>query len=183
MATPSPLYLGTIRGIDKFTEYSVYLFCLLNIPLIGANTFEVISRYGFGEPTEWALDTTTQAFGAMFMLGAAYALCKGAHVRTDMLWEKFSDRTKGMIDTFGYIAFFLPTMAVLVYISIDDFLYSMSINERSNTTSWQPIVWPLRGVIPIACALLFIQGISEVLKSLWAARTGEFLVHNEKLEI
>ena len=61
MATPSPLYLGTIRGIDKFTEYSVYLFCLLNIPLIGSNTFEVISRYGFGEPTEWALDVTTQA--------------------------------------------------------------------------------------------------------------------------
>ncbi len=183
MATPSPGYLATIRGIDKFTEYSVYLFCLLNIPLIGANTFEVISRYGFGEPTEWALDTTTQSFGAMFMLGAAYALCKGAHVRTDMLWEKFSDRTKGMIDTAGYILFFLPTMAVLVYISVDDFFYSMSINERSNTTSWQPIVWPLRGVIPLACALLFIQGISEVLKSLWAARTGEFLVHNEKLEI
>lgn len=183
MATPSPGYLATIRGIDKFTEYSVYLFCLLNIPLIGANTYEVISRYGFGEPTEWALDTTTQSFGAMFMLGAAYALCKGAHVRTDMLWEKFSDRTKGMIDSGGYILFFLPTMAVLVYISIDDFFYSLSINERSNTTSWQPILWPLRGVIPVACALLFIQGISELLKSLWAARTGEFLVHNEKIEI
>ncbi len=183
MATPSPAYLATIRRIDKFTEYSAYLFCLLNIPLIGANTYEVISRYGFGEPTEWALDTTTQSFGAMFMLGAAYALAKGGHVRTDMLWEGFSDRTKGMIDSGGYILFFLPTMAVLVFISIDDFFYAMSINERSNTTSWQPILWPLRGVIPVACALLFIQGISELLKSLWAARTGEVLVHQEKLEL
>ena len=183
MATPSPAYLGTIRGIDKFTEYCAYLFCLLNIPLIGANTFEVISRYGFGEPTEWALDVTTQSFGAMFMLGATYALAKGAHVRTDMLWEKFSDRKKGTIDSIGYILFFMPTMAVLVYISIDDFFYSMSINERSSTTSWQPIIWPLRAVIPLACTLLFIQGISELMKSLWAARTGEFLVHNEKIEI
>ena len=183
MATPSPAYLATIRGIDRFTEYTAYVFCLLNIPLIGANTWEVISRYGFGEPTEWALDTTTQSFGAMFMLGAAYALSKGAHVRTDMLWEGFSDRTKGLIDAAGYILFFLPTMAVLIFISIDDFFYSMSINERSNTTSWQPILWPLRGVIPLACALLFIQGISELLKSLWAARTGQFLVHQEKLEL
>ena len=143
----------------------------------------MISRYGFGEPTEWALDTTTQSFGAMFMLGAAYALSKGAHVRTDMLWEGFSDRTKGLIDTFGYLLFFLPTMAVLFWISVDDFFYSMSINERSNTTSWQPILWPLRGVIPIACLLLFIQGISELMKSVWAARTGEFLVHQEKLEL
>ena len=67
-------------------------------------------------------------------------------------------------------------MAVLVFISIDDFFYAMSINERSNTTSWQPVLWPLRGVIPVACALLFVQGISELLKSLWAARTGEVLV-------
>jgi len=183
MATPTPAYLATIRGIDKFTEYTSYVFCLLNLPLIGANTWEVISRYGFGEPTEWALDTTTQSFGAMFMLGAAYALSKGAHVRTDMLWEGFSDRTKGLIDTFGYILFFLPTMAVLFWISVDDFFYSMSINERSNTTSWQPILWPLRGVIPVACLLLFIQGISEVMKSVWAARTGQFLVHQEKLEL
>ena len=183
MATPLPAYLTTIRGIDKFTEYTAYVFCLLNLPLIGANTWEVISRYGFGEPTEWALDTTTQSFGAMFMLGAAYALAKGGHVRTDMLWEHFSDRTKGLIDTLGYILFFLPTMIVLTYISIDDFFYSMSIDERSNTTSWQPIVWPLRGVIPLACMLLFIQGISEVMKSVWAARTGQFLVHQEKLEL
>lgn len=183
MPAPSPGYLATIRGIDKFTEYTAYVFALLNIPLIGANTYEVISRYGFGEPTEWALDTTTQSFGAMFMLGAAYALSKGAHVRTDMLWENFTDRTKGLIDAFGYILFFLPTMIVLFWISIDDFFYSMSINERSNTTSWQPILWPLRGVIPLACLLLFVQGISELLKSLYAARTGEFLVHQEKLEL
>lgn len=183
MATSTPAYLRTIRGIDKFTEYTAYVFCLLNLPLIGANTWEVVSRYGFGEPTEWALDTTTQSYGAMFMLGAAYALSKGAHVRTDMLWEGFSDRTKGLIDSFGYILFFLPTMVVLFWISIDDFFYSMSINERSNTTSWQPILWPLRGVIPLACLLLFIQGISELMKSLWAARTGQFLVHQEKLEL
>ena len=72
------------------------------------------------------------SFGAFFMLGCALALLKGAHVRTDMLWEAFSDRTKGMIDSIAFVLFFLPTMVVLFFISIDDFLYSLSINERSS---------------------------------------------------
>jgi TRAP-type mannitol/chloroaromatic compound transport system permease small subunit len=183
MIVPSSGYFATIRAIDRVTEYTGYAFALLVIPLICANTYEVVSRYVFDEPTEWALDVTTQSFGALFMLGAAYALLKGAHVRTDMLWEKFSHRTKGMIDAVAFVIFFLPTMAVLCYISIDDFFYSMSIDERSNTTSWQPIIWPLRAVIPLATFLLFVQGISELLKSLYAARTGRELVHHEKIEV
>jgi TRAP-type mannitol/chloroaromatic compound transport system permease small subunit len=180
---PSPGYLATIRVIDGFTEYTGWLFACICAPMIISNTYEVIMRYVFKDPTEWALDVTTQTFGALFMLGAPYALLKGAHVRTDMLWEKFSDRTKGLIDAIALLVLFLPTMVVLFYISIDDFFYSMSINERSNATAWQPIIWPLRGVIPLSCALMFIQGISEVMKSLYAARTGKFLVHHEKIEI
>ena len=68
---------------------------------------------------------------------SALALLKGAHVRTDMLWEAFSDRTKGMIDSLAFILFFLPTMAVLFFISIDDFFYSISINERSSSGAWR----------------------------------------------
>lgn len=100
-----------------------------------------------------------------------------------MLWDKFSTRKKGWIDLIAYLVFFLPTMAVLCFMSVDDFLYSMSINEKSNSGAWQPIIWPLRAVIPISAALLFMQGVSEALKSLWAARTGEELVHHEKIEI
>jgi TRAP-type mannitol/chloroaromatic compound transport system permease small subunit len=140
-------------------------------------------RYAMGAPTSWALDVTTMSFGALFMLGAAYALLKGAHVRTDMLWEKFSDRKKGIIDSVAYVLFFLPSMAILFAISIDDFFYSLSINETSTSSLWRPVIWPLRAVIPLAAALLFLQGISELMKSLWAARTGEMLVHREKIEV
>lgn len=180
---PSALYLGTIRTIDKFTEYAGYFFLLLSIPLILANFVEVISRYVFDDPTIWALDVTTMSFGAIVMLGTAPALVKGAHVRTDMLWDKFTDRTKGLIDVVGFAVFFLPTMLVLFWISIDDFFYALSINERSNSGAWGPALWPLRAVIPVASALLFIQGVSELLKSWWAYRTGEFLVKHEKIEV
>jgi TRAP-type mannitol/chloroaromatic compound transport system permease small subunit len=180
---PPPAYVAVIRAIDKFTEWTGYVFILLIIPLIFANVIEVFARYVLRQPTIWALDVTTMSYAALFMLGSALALLKGAHVRTDMLWEGFSDRTKGMIDSVAFILFFLPTMAVLFFISIDDFLYSISIDERGSSGAWTPVLWPLRGVIPLAAFMLFVQGVSELLKSLWAWRTGEFLTRHEKIEV
>jgi len=176
-------YLAVIRAIDRFTELTGYLFLIPIIPLILANVVEVFSRYVLRSPTMWALDVTTMSYASLFMLGAALALLKGAHVRTDMLWERFSDRRKGMIDSLAFLIFFLPTMAVLFSISIDDFFYAVSIDERSSSGAWTPILWPLRGVVPLTAFMLFLQGISELMKSLWAWRTGEFLVKHEKIEV
>jgi len=180
---PSRGFLAVIRTIDNFTEWTGYLFVLSIIPLIFANVIEVFARYVLKEPTIWALEMTTMSYAVLFMLGSALALLKGAHVRTDMLWEAFSDRTKGMIDSLAFVLFFLPTMAVLFFISIDDFIYSVSINERSSSGAWMPVLWPLRGVIPLTAFMLFVQGISELMKSLWAWRTGEFLTRHEKIEV
>ena len=182
-ATPHRGYLAVIRTIDKFTEITGYLFVIVIIPLILANVVEVFARYVLRSPTVWALDVTTMSYGTLFMLGSALALLRGAHVRTDMLWERFSDRTKGMIDTVALTVFFLPTMAVLFFISIDDFWHAYSIDERSSSGAWTPIIWPLRGVIPLTAFMLFLQGISELMKSLWAWRTGEFLTKHEKVEV
>lgn len=175
--------LRAIRAIDRFTGACIYLVVLLLAPLILSNVVEVLMRYVWKEPTVWAADMTVMTYGSLFMLGAAYTLREGAHVRTDIFWDKFSDRTKGIIDSFSYLFLFLPVMAVLFAISIDDFLYAYSINERSTLGLWQPIVWPFRAVIPLSAALLFLQGISEVLKALYAVRTGKQLVSHEKVEI
>jgi TRAP-type mannitol/chloroaromatic compound transport system permease small subunit len=180
---PPAGYLAVIRAIDRFTELTGYVFLIPIIPLILANVVEVFSRYVLRSPTMWALDVTTMSYASLFMLGAALALLKGAHVRTDILWERFSDRKKGMIDSLALLVFFLPTMAVLFYISIDDFMYSISIDERSSSGAWTPILWPLRGVIPLTAFMLFLQGISELMKSLWAWRTGVFLTVHEKIEV
>ncbi|BAT58787.1 tripartite ATP-independent periplasmic transporters, DctQ component [Variibacter gotjawalensis] len=183
MATPSRAYMRTIRAIDRTTTIVGGIVACLIIPLVLSNTIEVIMRYFLKQPTVWASDITVMSYGALFMLGAAYALLKGAHVRTDMFWDKFSDRKKGVIDSIAFIVFFFPTMAILFYFSFDDFLYAMEIEERSTLSTWQPIIWPMRAVIPLAALLLMFQGVSELMKSLWAARTGTALVHHEKVEV
>ena len=127
---PSRGYLAVIRAIDKFTELTGYLFVLSIIPLIFANVIEVFARYVLKATDDLGPRRDDDVLRGPVHAGLGTGAAKGAHIRTDMLWEKFSDRTKGMIDSLAFLLFFLPTMVVLFFISIDDFLYSLSIDER-----------------------------------------------------
>jgi TRAP-type mannitol/chloroaromatic compound transport system permease small subunit len=183
MASPSPALLATIRTIDRFTDSTGTVFSWLAIPLVLSVGYEVVARYVFRAPTIWAFDVTYMTYGSLFMLGAAYALHKGAHIRTDFFWDQFSTRKKGWIDTISYIVFFFPGLAILLVLSAEEALYAYRINELSDQTPWRPILWPFKAVVPLACLLLLIQGFSELLKSIYMARTGVELEHKEKVEI
>jgi TRAP-type mannitol/chloroaromatic compound transport system permease small subunit len=180
---PSPALLKAVRLIDRFTDFTGTLVAWLMLPLVAAVAYEVTARYLFNAPTMWAFDVTYMLYGTIFMLGAAYALHKGAHIRTDFFWEKWSVRTKGVIDSIAYIAFFFPGLVAFFLISIDDAVYAFRLQERSDQTAWRPILWPFKAVIPLASLLLLVQGLSETVKSVYAARTGVELEHKEKVEL
>jgi TRAP-type mannitol/chloroaromatic compound transport system permease small subunit len=183
MAEPSPRLLTVIRTVDAFTDWTGTAVSWLSVPLVAAVAYEVIARYVFNAPTIWAYDATYMLYGTLFMLGAAYALHKGAHIRTDFFWEQFSTRRKGWIDVVSYVLFFFPGFLALLVISWHEFIYAWQINELSDQTPWRPVLWPFKGMVPLACLLLLIQGVSEFLKSLYMARTGLELEHKEKVEV
>ncbi|MGH6912709.1 MAG: TRAP transporter small permease subunit [Geminicoccales bacterium] len=175
--------IKTVRIIDKFTDVTGTWVAWLNLPLVYVVAHEVIARHVFDAPTIWSFDLTFMLYGTIFMLGCAYALHKGAHIRTDFFFEKWSVRTKGIIDTTAYIAFFFPGIFVFLVVGWEEGWYAYTINEQSEQTPWRPILWPYKMVIPLACLLLLIQGVSETIKSLHAARTGIELEHKEKIEV
>jgi TRAP-type mannitol/chloroaromatic compound transport system permease small subunit len=183
MGQPSPALLATIRAVDRFTDRTGTIVSWVSIPLVLAVSYEVSARYLFNAPTAWSFEITYMAYGTLFMLGAAYALHKGAHIRTDFFWEKFSARKKGVIDAISYVVFFFPSLAVLFYISLDEAIYAFQTGETSDQTPWRPLLWPYKSVIPLTCLLLLVQGVSELLKSLYMARTGTELEHKEKVEV
>ena len=172
MSDFSPGYYKTIRAIDGFTEWIGNAVAWLCVPLAIVVFYEVASRYFFDNPTIWAYDMAYMLYGALFMLGAAFALRRGAHIRTDMLWEKFSERTKGRIDFFAYLLFFYPGMILLFATSIDDAWHAFTFGELSEQTPWRPYLWPLKSVVPLTALLLMIQGVSELMKSWYMMRTG-----------
>jgi TRAP-type mannitol/chloroaromatic compound transport system permease small subunit len=183
MPQPSAGLIKAVRVIDKFTDTTGTWVAWLNIPLVAAVAYEVIARYAFHAPTIWSFDVTYMLYGTIFMLGAAYALHKGAHIRTDFFFEKWSIRTKGIIDATAYIVFFFPSIFTFLIVSGAEGWYAYEIGETSEQTPWRPILWPFKMVVPIACLLLLIQGVSETIKSVWAARTGIELEHKEKVEV
>jgi TRAP-type mannitol/chloroaromatic compound transport system permease small subunit len=183
MAEPPAGLLRIVRSIDSFTEWSGKTFAWMILPLFLGLTYEGIARYLFDAPTLWAYDLSYMLYGALFMLGAHYTLLKGAHIRTDMLWEKFSPRVKGRIDAVAYIFFFFPAMILLFYASVDEAWHSWKMGELSEQTAWRPVLWPFKAVVPLTALLLLMQGVSELLKSLYAARTGRFLTTTETIQI
>ena len=179
----TPLHIRIVRAIDRFTDTTGTWVAWLNVPLVAVVAYEVIARYVFGAPTTWSFDLTYMFYGTVFMLGSAYALHQGAHIRTDFFFERWSVRTRGLIDSIAYIVFFFPALSVFLTVTWGEAWYAFQIGEVSEQTPWRPILWPYKMVIPATCLLLMIQGLSETIKGVYAARTGTELEHKEKPEI
>src|SRR5262245_30284347 len=179
----SPELLAVTKKIDRFTDIVGLWVAWLNVPLVLAVSYEVIARYFFNAPTIWVYDVTYMLYGAIFMLGAAYALRLGAHIRTDFFYEHWSARTKGSVDSVAYLALFFPSLILFLVVGAEESWYAFRISETSEQTPWRPLLWPFKLVVPLTCVLLMIQGVSEVIKSLHAAFTGVELEHKEKVEV
>ena len=179
---PAAFY-AVIRVIDGFSNLTGKLISLAMLLLVGMISYEVCARYLFNAPTAWVYKSSYMVNGSAFMLGCAYALLKGAHIRTDIFWERYSERRKGIIDLLSYLVLFFPAMFTLMAISIDDAWLSYSIGERSQESVWRAIMWPFRATIPLAALLFMIQGISEALKCWYQIRFGREFEHREKLEV
>lgn len=167
--------------LDAIGAWSGRIVAWLILPLISAMTYEVVIRY-VATPTQWAYDTSYMLYGAMFMLGAAYTLYRGAHIRTDFLYQKWSVRTQATVDALCYLFFFFPGIAAFLWLGAEFAWNSWLRGERAVGSSWMPIIYPLKAVIPVAAALLLAQGASEFLKCLYALRTGRWLSKHKTLE-
>jgi TRAP-type mannitol/chloroaromatic compound transport system permease small subunit len=177
------VFYATIRHIDRFSDVTGRVLALSQIFLVVTIAYEVVARYFFHAPTVWVFESSAMVNGASFMLACGYALYKGAHVRTDIFWDKFSERKRGIIDLASYLVLFFPTMIFLMGVGIDGALYSYATGERSQESIWRATMWPFRATIPLAAALLMIQGVSESLKSCYRIRFGRKFEHREKLEV
>ena len=176
-------YYRIIKGIDAFTEWTGNAVAWLSVPLVLIVFWEVVARYTFNAPTEWAYDLSYMLYAALFMLGAHFALKRGAHIRTDILWEKFSFATKGKIDFYAYILLFFPGMILLFGVSVDDAWRAFTMGERSEQTVWRPVLWPLKSVVPLTAAMLLVQGVSEIMKSWFMMHTGREYEHKQGGEV
>ena len=164
----------SIINIDKFSKWVGSVVCWILMPLIFAMTYEVLARKLFLAPTIWAYDISRFLYGALFMLGAGYALSKGVHIRADFLYRNFKIKNQGLIDFWLYLLFYFPGLIVFFYMTFGFVVESIQRGERGMDTTWMPYMWPIKTCLLIGIIFLLIQGFSELLKSYWAAKKGEW---------
>ena len=164
----------TIIQIDKFSKRTGNIVCWITMPLIFGMVYEVLARKLFLAPTIWAYDMSRFLYGALFMLGAGYALSKGIHIRADFLYRNFKVKTQGAIDFTLYILFYFPGLLVFLYMTTGFLQESIMRGERGMDTTWMPYMWPIKTCLWFGIVFLLVQGVSELFKSYYAATKGKW---------
>jgi TRAP-type mannitol/chloroaromatic compound transport system permease small subunit len=164
-------FLHTIDGISTWVGKAA---AWLIIVLMTVVCVEVFKRYVLNAPTAWIFDAENMLYGSLFMLAGAYTLAQNAHVRGDFLYSSMRPRTQAALDLALYIVFFVPGIAALIYAGTDYAADSWRIAEHSTVTAEGPPVYPFKTVIPIAGALVMLQGIAEIARCVICLQTGEW---------
>ncbi|WP_339676972.1 TRAP transporter small permease subunit [uncultured Zhongshania sp.] len=163
--------------IDSLTERLGRLLAWL-IPLMMLGTTSVVvMRYGFGQGMTALQESVSYLHGTVFMLGAAYTLKHGGHVRVDIFYRRFSPRTKAWVDSIGSIVFLLPLCGLILITSWDFTLNAWAIHETSVEPGGLPFVYLLKTLLPLMAINLAMQGFAELLRNAMVLMGSEANVH------
>ena len=164
-------FLHFIDGVSTWVGKAVSWLIILLMAVVCIEDFK---RYIMNMPTAWIFDADNMIYGTLFMLCGAYALAQNAHVRGDFLYSSMRPRLQAGLDLALYVVFFFPGIAALVYAGTDYAADSWRIAEHSNVTADGPPVYHFKTVIPVAGALVMLQGVAEVVRCVICLKTGEW---------
>ena len=136
-----------LKGIDRISTYMGWTAALLAVPQVAALIYEVFARYVIMRPTIWSYDVTYMLYGTHYLLGAAYTLHVKGHIRIDVIYSHLAPRRQALIDAIGYLLVFFPVLAALLVGGLSYAAYAFEIQEVSQFTPWQPLLWPFKSLI------------------------------------
>jgi TRAP-type mannitol/chloroaromatic compound transport system permease small subunit len=157
-----------VRHVDAFNRlvgrFAMYLFFVLGAVLL----YSTLSRVILGAPVNWALEMSQFILSAYYLLGGAYTLQLGGHVRMDLFYDRLAARRRAVTDmvTILFVIFYL---AVLFAGGISSTNYAI-VYKQQNYTAWAPLLWPVKVVMTIGIFLMLLQCISSFFKDVAIVR-------------
>ena len=171
-----------LHAIDQFNYWSGKAFAWLIVALTFVVSIEVFKRYILNAPTAWIFDFNNMLYGTLFMMCGAYTLALAAHARADFVYIYLRPRAQAALDLALYFLFFVPGILGLIYAGYGYAADSWRIGEHSTVTAEGPPVYHFKTVIPIAGALIMLQGLAEIVRCIECLRTGAWPVRLEDVE-
>ena len=155
--------MGFSNGVDRFntwlSKYVIWL--ILAATLVSA--INALVRKILNTSSNAFLEIQWYFFAASFLLAAAYTLLNNEHVKIDVIYSRFSRRTQTLIDIFGFTVFLLPMCTAILWFGFPFFLKGFISNEMSSNAGGL-IRWPVYAMLPLGFGLLWLQGVSELIK-------------------
>ena len=151
------------NGVDRFNTWinKYVIWLILAATLISA--INALVRKIFNTSSNAFLEIQWYFFAASFLLAAAYTLLNNEHVKIDVIYSRFSRRTQTLIDIFGFTVFLLPMCTAILWFGFPFFLKGFISNEMSSNAGGL-IRWPVYAMLPLGFGLLWLQGLSELIK-------------------
>lgn len=154
-----------IAYIDTITETTGKIASWFTGILVLLISYDVLMRYVFNTSSAKITELEWHFFSLIFLLGAAYALKHDKHVRVDVFYTNFSTKAKAVINLLGTLIFLVPFSLIVLILSINFAYNSFNISETSPDPGGLPYLFLIKSAIPVGFILLFLQGISIILKS------------------
>jgi TRAP-type mannitol/chloroaromatic compound transport system permease small subunit len=153
-----------LKVIDGISKTQSYVMAIVLTVLVFLVVFEVIMRYVFNAPTIWGTEFQLFLYAGLFMLSQAYTLYRGSHARVDILVRNLPCRAQDAIAAICYLLLFLPFACVVLRYGISFAYDSWVKHETSVWSGWQPIIYPVKTIIPIGAFMLLLQGLAEMVR-------------------
>jgi TRAP-type mannitol/chloroaromatic compound transport system permease small subunit len=170
-----------LLAVDRASTYLGQFFAWSIVILALGISWEVFSRYVLNNPHDWALNGQIMLYGTLFMMAGAYTLAKNNHVRGDVLYGFFQPRTQAWIDLILYVVFFLPGIVALTWAGWGYANEALAIREKTFSATPLPL-YPFKFVIPVAGAMLLLQGLVEIVRCAQCIRSGEWPSREQDVE-
>jgi len=153
------------RMIDGFIRRIGHVIAWLNVVLIINILVQVILRYAFGKGMVWLEELQWHFYGVCIMFGISYGIVVNAHIRLDLLHQKFAPKKKEMVEFFGILFLLMPLIIILFVHGLDFVESAWRVNERSESPLGLPWRWIIKSVVPISMFFIVLASVSRVLRS------------------
>ncbi|MGB0668719.1 MAG: TRAP transporter small permease subunit [Porticoccaceae bacterium] len=160
-----PVVTTAIKYIERLTEITGRAISWLTVVMVGLVVAVVVMRYFLGLGSIAMQELVTYIHAMVFMLGIAFTLKRGGHVRVDIFYRNFPPRRKALIDLLGGLLFLIPVTVLIIISSWDYVAASWAIAETSAENNGLPFIYLLKTLMLVMPATLLLQGIAESLKN------------------
>jgi TRAP-type mannitol/chloroaromatic compound transport system permease small subunit len=161
------IFISFVRIVDNFNRRIGIFAMMLVFVMLAILGYSSVSK-AFLLPANWTLESAQFVMAAYYMLGGAFAMQMGDHVRMDLFYGQWSNRRRAGVDAITSICL-ITFLGFLLYGGISSTTYALHYGEKSYS-SWAPYMAPIKLVMVFGIVLMLLQSLSSLIKDIAMVR-------------